>query len=159
VWSSTDTIYAIAIDTSGYAGYAIDLRVQETATQGGAEKEPNNAQADAETNGAVSLPYVVQGAKLQNNGDEDWYAVTITAADMGKSLWAMTTGLDRLTDTVVEILDDQGNTVGGPSDDSAFLDEITSDPLTKPGTYFVKVSASPYYDPGHTGYDLILRLQ
>jgi hypothetical protein len=159
VWSSTDTVYAIAIDTSGYAGYPIGLRVEETPTQGGAEKEPNDAQADAETNGAVSLPYVVQGAKLLNTGDEDWYAVTFTAADMGKSLWALTSGLDRLTDTVLEIVDDQGNSVAGPSDDQGFLDELKSDPITKPGTYFVKVTPSPYFDPAHQGYDLILRLE
>ncbi|MFT3770745.1 MAG: hypothetical protein QM820_35425 [Minicystis sp.] len=83
-FAATDPIFAIAVDQGGYAGYAIGLQVKETPAKGGAEKEPNNTQAAAETNGAVTLPYVLQGAKLGSGTDQDWIAVTVTAAEMGK---------------------------------------------------------------------------
>ena len=37
--------------------------------------------------------------------------------------------------------------------------KLTSVPTAAAGTYFVKVSASAYFDPSHTAYDVIIRLQ
>jgi hypothetical protein len=159
VISSTDPIYAVAVDTGGYGGYAVGLKVDETAATAGTDKEPNNSDTDATANGAVTLPFAVQGATLSSVSDEDWFAITISGQDMGKQIAVQTTGIDRYTDTVVDILDDQGNSLGGPSDDQGYLDTLTSDPLTKAGTYFVKISASSYFDSAHKKYDLVIRLQ
>ncbi|APR78497.1 Hypothetical protein A7982_03844 [Minicystis rosea] len=159
VIASTDVIYAVAIDQGGLDGYSIGLEVKETPAQGGAEKEPNDSQAAAETNGAVALPYAIQGASFSSGTDADWIAVTVTAADVGKQIYVQTTGLDRLTDTVIEIFDDQGNSLVGPSDDQGYLDVLSSEAISKAGTYFVKVFASDYFDAKHGKYDCVIRLQ
>ena len=95
----------------------------------------------------------------------DWFAVTVDAAHVGKSIHVQTSGLDPFTDTVVDIFEQQGNMLlplgpkGNPSDDVGYLDELTSLVTASAGTYFVKVSASPYFDPAHAAYDVIIRLE
>jgi hypothetical protein len=159
---TTDPFYAIFTDGGGYSGYTGTLAVKETPATGGAEKEPNNTQANATTNGPLALPFVVQGATLSSDTDEDWFAVTVTAADVaaGKVIHVQTIAGDPLTDTVVDILDSMGNSsLGGPSDDQVYLDEFTSDPVTKAGTYFVQITASSVFDPTHNKYDVVIRLE
>jgi hypothetical protein len=163
--SAVDTYYAVYADYYAYAGYDLDVMVIETSAQGGAEKEPNDSETLATSNGAVTAPWVTQSATLTDGSDEDWYAVDIAPADVGKSIHVQTSGLDPLTDTVVNILELQGNMLipigpkGNPSDDNGYLDELTSLATASAGTYFVKVSASSYFDPAHKAYDVIIRLQ
>ena len=74
-----------------------------------------------------------------DESDQDWFAVTVDAAQVGKSIHVQTTGLDPRTDTVVDIFEQQGNTLiplgpnGKPSDDFGLLDELTSVATTSPG--------------------------
>lgn len=133
--------------------------------QGGAEIEPNDSKNLALSNGALTPPWVTRAATLKDASDEDWYAVNVDAAHVGKAIRAQTSGLDPRTDTVVDIFELSGNMLiplgpmGSPSEDSGYLDELTSVATPTVGTYFVKVSASPYFDPAHTGYDVIIRLE
>jgi hypothetical protein len=163
--SAASTYYAVYADFYAYGGYDLNVKVTETSAQGGVEKEPNDSKNMATTNGAVALPWVTQSATLKDGTDEDWYAVTIGAADVGKSIQVQTSGLDPLTDTVVDIFEVQSNTLipigpkGDPSEDNGFLDELMSIPTTVAGTHFVKVSASAYFDPGHKAYDVIIRIK
>ena len=156
---TTDPVYIVGVDSGGYAGYAFNFAVAETPATGAPETEPNDTAVVALANGAVSPPYVIQGATLTDANDQDWVAVTVTAADMGKQLHVQTTGLDPHTDTVVDILDDAGTSLAGASDDLEYLDELESAPLTKPGTYYVEVFASSVFDPAHRQYDCIIRLE
>jgi hypothetical protein len=163
--SAVATYYAIYSDYYAHGGYDLDVMVTETSAQGGAEKEPNNSRTLAMSNGAVAAPWVTKAATLMDEADEDWYAVTIAPADVGKAIRVQTSGLDPFTDTVVDIFELQGNTLvslgpkGNPSDDNSYLDELTSVAVPSTGTYFVKVSASTYFDPAHNAYDVIIRLQ
>jgi hypothetical protein len=158
IFTSTDPVYAVVLDQGGYAGYTVKGQITETNVTPHAEKEPNDDQAAADTNGAVTLPYVIQGASLSAS-DEDWIAVTIGAADVGKKLWVQTTGWDGLTDTVVDILDSTGKSLAKESSDTVYLDSLTSAALTKAGTYYVKVFASSEFDATHNKYDLVIRLK
>ena len=163
--SAASTYYAVYADLYAYGGYDLNVKVTETSAQGGVEHEPNDSKNMATTNGAVALPWVTQSATLKDGADQDWYAVTVAAADVGKSIQVQTSGLDPLTDTVVDVFEVQSNTLipigpkGEPSEDNGFLDELMSTPTTLAGTHFVKVSASAYFDPGHKAYDVIIRLK
>jgi hypothetical protein len=165
VASSTAPIYAVYCDYYAYGGYSLDVSVLETGAQGGAEVEPNDSKNLAMTNGVVTPPWVTQSATLKDISDEDWFAVNVDAAHVGLSIRAQTSGVDPLTDTVVDIFEQQGNMLiplgpkGGPSEDTGYLDELTSLATAAAGTYFVKVSASPYFDPTHAAYDVIIRLE
>jgi hypothetical protein len=163
--SAASTYYVVYADYYAYGGYDLDVKVTETLAQGGAEKEPNDSKNLATLNGAAALPWVTQAATLKDGSDEDWYAVTIAPADVGKAIKVQTSGLDQLTDTVVDVFEVQSNMLvpigpkGLPSEDSGFLDTLTSSPTTVAGTHFVKVTASAYFDPKHTSYDVIIRVQ
>jgi len=165
VSSAAATYYVVYADYYAYGGYDLDVKVTETIAQSGVEHEPNDSTSLATTNGVVAAPWVAQSAKLKDASDEDWYAVTIPAADVGKSIQVQTSGLDGFTDTVVDIYEVQSNTLTPlgpkklPSEDNGFLDELTSTPTTVVGTHFVKVYASPYFVPEHTAYDVIIRLK
>jgi hypothetical protein len=165
VSSAVHPYYAVYGDYYAHAGYSVAMTVVETVAQGGAEIEPNDSKNLAASNGAVAPPWVTMAAKLKDDTDEDWYAVTVDAAHVGLSIRAQTGGPDPLTDTVVDIFEQQGNMLiplgpmGSPSVDSGYLDELTSVATPSVGTYFVKVSASPYFDPAHTVYDVIIRLE
>lgn len=166
VLTTTDPIYLIALDGSPtYAGYTGKINLSETLAASSEEKEPNDSKNLALANGAVAPPAVTLSAALSDASDEDWYAVSVAQGDVGKSIRVQTTGLDAFTDTVVDIYEVQGNALvsigpdGSPSDDSAYLDELTSTALGAVGTYYVKVYASTYFDGAHNGYDLVIRLE
>ena len=165
VSSALDPFYAVYADYYAHGGYELDVTAIETAAQGGGETEPNDSKNLAMSNGAVTPPWVTKSATLADESDQDWFAVNVDAPQVGKSIHVQTSGLDPLTDTVVDIFEQQGNALvpmgpkGNPSDDSGYLDELTSLATTSAGMYFVKVSASPYFDPAHSGYDVIIRLE
>ncbi len=107
------------------------MTATETAAQGGAEVEPNDSKNLAMNNGVVTPPWVTQSATLADDSNKDWFAVNVDAASVGKSIHVQTSGLDPFTDTVVDIFEQQGNTLvplgpkGNPSEDVGYLDELT----------------------------------
>src|SRR6185295_13035744 len=92
--SAASPVYAIYADYYAYGGYDLDVTVAETEAQGGVEMEPNDSKNLAISNGAVVAPWVTQSATLADGSDEDWYALTLDAADVGKSIRAQTSGSD-----------------------------------------------------------------
>jgi hypothetical protein len=146
---STDKIFVVALDTAG-GTTAVKVDIDETAVTAVHDTEPNNDTTKAGT--VAALPAAVVDGKLTSDSDEDWFVYTATAADLGKSFHVTTFG-DALTDTVVDVLAEDGTTsLGGPSDDQDYNEDFTSDPITAPGTYYIKIYASPSFDPAHSKY-------
>ena len=53
----------------------------------------------------------------------------------------------------------RGGRLGRPSSDQDFHKDFLSDPIPQAGTYFIEISASPYFDAGQSAYDAIVRLE
>ena len=152
--STTDPYYLVFLDGSGTTSYNAAVTRTDTAATAAAETEPNDTKGQANT--IATLPAVVQGAKLSSATDEDWFAITVPA---GKSVHVTTIAGDPLTDTVVDVLDNAGTSLGGPSADSSFHEDFTSTAAPTAGTYYVHITASPSYSSTHTAYDAIIRLE
>lgn len=155
---AADQYYLVVADTSGYAGFPYTLSVKAVSYTGSTETEPNDT--DNKANPLATLPAFVSGATLTDKTDQDWFAITITAAQIGKKIHVVTTGADAQTDTVVDVFESDGSTsLGGPSGDLDYHEDFTSDPVAKAGTYYVQVAASSYFAAAHNGYDLFVELQ
>ena len=102
---------------------------------------------------------VVVGFSASGDADEDWFALTAAAADVGKVVHVITSAGDPNTDTIADVFaSDCTTSLGGPSDDSEFHSDFKSSPIPAAGTYFVKVAASP---DGTTGkfYNVSIALE
>ncbi len=94
--------------------------------------------------------------------DLDYFKVTATAADVGKSFHVVTSPGDSLCDTVVDALDSAGVSLGGPSDDASFHEDFTSAPIPAAGDYAIEVYESSYvssYDPTRSHYLLRVTIE
>ncbi len=120
-------------------------------TQVAPETEPNDTTGTANT---LALPGSL-AAELGTLTDVDYFKVTAAAGDVGKAFYVTTSAGDPYTDTVVDVLDGQGMSLGGPSSDSGLHEKFTSSPIPAAGDYFVKVYYSTYvssYDPTASHY-------
>lgn len=134
-----DPLYVVFWDNTGAKGYEYSFSVTVTDAP---ETEPNDTCAMAEA--GKSLPLTVTNASLTDENDQDWFSVTVDAADIGKSLHIVTSPGDEETDTVVELFAADCTTLLGASEDSDYHEDFTSDPITEAGTYYVKVSNSTF---------------
>lgn len=150
--------YLVYWDGSGVAGYTADLLVNEVAAAAMSESEPNDDAANAQV--SPSMPVVLQGASLADLDDVDYIELTVSAADVGKSVRVFTTGSDRQSDPVVDVLDSSETSLGGPSDDADFHEDFTSTPIDSAGIYYVRVTASDagFFSLEHTSYDVAIQL-
>lgn len=156
--------YVSAFDTSGTAGLPYVMKA--VAPPGGPEVEPNDTLSTAQPltllpEGNVGQVFVTS-AQLSTLGDEDWFKLTLSTADVGKRLRVVTAGGDRLTDTQVDVQSSSGASLGGPSDDRVLHEDFTSAPIPAAGDYFVKVYYSNFvfsFDPAESRYVLSLTLQ
>jgi len=156
--SSAGKLSVVVWDNSGTSGYTATLRADSTAAKGADEAEPNDTSAKAQA--AASLPFVLTNASLSSASDEDWIAVTATGADVGKALHVISMPGDPQTDTLVEVFQSDGTTsLGGPSDDAGFHENWLSSALPSAGTYYVKISASPFYSSSQTKYQAAVLLE
>lgn len=148
-----DPIYLVYWDNSGASNYAINVEVKELVP---AEVEPNNECAQAQA--VASLPATLDVFKMADKDDQDWLAVTIAEADVGKVLHVVTSPGEAQTDTVVEVVGPDCMTSLGVSDDSDYHEDFTSDPIPGAGTFYIKVSNSTY---GYSGalYNLSITLE
>lgn len=128
--------------------YDLDVKLEKS------EQEPNNACAQA--NAITSLPLDLGFASLAAADDVDWYAVTVTAADVGKLLEISTTPGDENTDTYIEVYSGACGSpmLLGTSKDSEFHESLQVGPIAAPGVYRVRVSNSPTYPYGGSKYDI-----
>jgi len=148
--------YLVYWDGAGASGYTADLTIGEVAAAAMTESEPNDTAAAAQA--SPSMPVVLQNATLADVDDADYIELTVAAGDVGKSIRVFTTGTDRLSDPVVDVLDSSESSLGGPSSDADFHEDFTSTPIPSAGTYYVKVTASEFYNPAHTAYDVAIQL-
>lgn len=154
---SPETLYAVVYDTQGTSG-AFQLDYESAALAVAQEASLNDDTASAQP--VATLPVLIQDATLSSAIDQDWVKLTLSTADVGKSVHVQTLGPDDRTDTVVDVLASDGVTsLGGPSPDSSYHEDFTSSPIGAAGTYFVKVWASPQFDPTHDRYQLLIDLR
>lgn len=147
-------VYAIFVDAGGGYGYSYNVKANsQTMTTLAENDTANNTAAGAPM--LTTAPTLITNATLASDTDADWYAITVTAADVGKTLRAMTTGTDPQTDTVLQFFKANGTAAeafGAPSDDNGFHEDWTSAPIPAAGKYWVKVTASSYFDDAHNAY-------
>ncbi|MDI1446108.1 hypothetical protein [Polyangium sp. 6x1] len=148
-----EPIYFVYWDNTGTSGYSIDVTVKEIVP---AEIEPNNACAEAQQ--VASLPATLDAFKMADKDDQDWLVVDIAEGDVGKVLHVVTSPGEAQTDTVIEVVGSDCTTSLGVSEDSNYHEDFTSDPITAPGKYFIKVTNSTY---GYSGalYNLSITLE
>jgi hypothetical protein len=135
--------YVVTWDSSGQAGHSYDLLATEEQSD---EVEPNGSCAEAQV--VAALPANLQNLSLSSLSDEDWFAIEVTVADVGKPLNLTTTPGDVNTDTVLEVLGPDCTTSFGKSSDADYHEALSTAPLTTAGTYYVVVTNS---DWGHVG--------
>ena len=142
-------LYLIEYDLTGDSGYTYSLSGTGLTLNAVADTEPaNNASGMATT---LTAPALVDNASLADSSDADWFKIVVP---VGKAIHVVTRPGDPATDTVIDIYGpNNATTAFGPeSSDQGFLDELTSPTTTVAGTYYVKISASPYFDPSQKNY-------
>jgi len=149
--ANADRYYAIYFDPRGTSSYQYTLAASSTGLDQLAEVEPNDSSASAQVHAA---PVLLDQATLSSQQDEDWVALEIAPADVGRRIHVITTSTDLQTDTRVDVLSPALVSLGGPSSDGDFHEDFTSTPTTVAGTHYVRVSASQtvFFDPAHNTY-------
>jgi hypothetical protein len=166
---AADPWYAVYLD-SGAANYSFTITRKANPVTGATETEPNNTQAMANT--VATLPALVQNADLMTGAaDEDWYKITVSAADFtaNKHIHVTTFAGDAGAQHAVDVLQLTGgtnttsiNTPTGPVDNAGFVD--ITDTLPAAGTYYIHValSAGSIFgppDPSMSRYNMWVRLE
>ena len=149
-----DTYYLVYWDGSGVSGYSFQIGADMQAAMAMDEAEPNQGTTKAQK--PATLPVVLMGASLTDS-DEAWIRVKVPAGAR-KSIHVFTYGADPLTDTWVEILASNGTSSLGRSSDLGFHEDFTSASMG-PGTYYVRIFPSDYFDPAHSGYSVAVALE
>jgi len=152
--TNKDPYYFVYWDNSGTSNYFATLKSEKVVP---ADVDPNDTCAKAQPAGA--LPADIKNLYMSSKDDVDWVSFDVAAADVGKIVHAITEPGDAKTDTVLEVFGpDCTTSLGGPSDDTAFYEDLISTPITAPGKHFVKVANSKY---GYTGklYNLSITLE
>lgn len=150
-----DTFYLVYWDNSGFSGYSFQIGADMEPAISLPEAEPNQGTAGSEK--PESLPAVVTGASLTDS-DEDWIKVRVPAGG-NKTIHVFTYGEDPLTDTWIELVASNGTTSLGRSDDLGYHEVFFSQEPVGPGTYYVKVIPSDYFDPAHADYSVAVVLE
>lgn len=149
-----DTYYLVYWDGSGLSGYSYQIAADLEPAIALDEVEPNQSTTRAQR--PETLPAIIMGASLTDS-DEDWIRVRIPTGQ-SKVIHVFTYGDDPLTDTWVEILASNGTSSLGRSDDLGFHEDFYSEAMG-PGTYYVKVFPSDYFDPAHGSYSVAVALE
>jgi Quinohemoprotein amine dehydrogenase, alpha subunit domain III len=146
--------YAVVWDNTGTKGYSFKLTGAVIDTD---DKEPNDTKAQAQA--VASLPATLKNLALSTSKDEDWFAVTVATADVGKSLRVVTSAGDPVTDTAVDVFKSDGTTsLGGPSADKDYHENFLSAALPAAGTYYVQVTSSFFGSKGQL-YNLSISVE
>ena len=156
VVSADTNFYAVTLDTAGVQGFQYTVAPASVAlTNTLNEVEPNNSALTAQTATIpTSFTTAAGAATLSDDNDQDWIKVTVPA---GKKLHVISYGGDDMTDNLIDIYKADGTTLVIESDDSGYLDSVTTGALTA-GTYLVKVSVSSFglVDPAINHYELAI---
>lgn len=152
--TNTDPYYLVYWDNSGTSGYNASLKSTKIMT---ADVDPNDTCAAAQPAGA--LPATIKDLFLSSEQDVDWISFDVAPADIGKVVHVTTEAGDAKTDTIIEVF--QSNctgSLGGPSADDNYHEDLITTPIVAAGKHFVKVSNSTF---GYTGklYNLSIVLE
>ncbi|EYF06945.1 hypothetical protein [Chondromyces apiculatus] len=148
--NSTDPWYVIAINLDSATGY--DFTIETTAVEAETADVCENA-------AVVPLPANLTGLTLEDDADQDWFAIEVPADALGGTIAVATTAGDANADTILEIFgpDDCLVAFAGPRDQD-YHETLVSPELTAAGTYYVKVSYSDYAPYAAGGYNLSINL-
>jgi hypothetical protein len=150
----SDTYYLVYWDGAGATGYSYQIGASVQAVMDSLqESEPNQTTLKAQR--PEMLPALVTNAAL-DPADEDWIRVKVPAGG-NKYIHVFTYGTDTLTDTVVQLLASNGTSVLGESSDAGYHEDFFSAPMG-PGTYYVKIFPSDWFDPDHDGYSVAVEM-
>lgn len=160
VSSATDPYYFVVWDNTGASNFPYTITATQTQVTGAAEQSPNESASQAQQ--ATALPFLLKGATLTSETDEDWIKLTATAGDVGKSIHVVTMPGDADCDPVVDVFESDGVTsLGGPSDDANYHEDFTSTPITAAGIYYVNIYASSggYFSASSPNYVALITLE
>jgi hypothetical protein len=135
-YASTPDTRFLVLDPSNTAG--VDYVVSVVTPMRVAEAEPNEAMMSQ----ALMVPSMVTPATISSATDVDTYKITVTQAEVGRSLRIRTRGYYSC-DIRVELTLADGTPVMAPVDD-AYHENVRTPPLTTAGDYFVKLSWGRY---------------
>lgn len=151
--TSTTQYRFVVLDPSATPG--VDYGISVVSPMRTPETEPNEAMAPQ----GVTPPVLVTPATLSSATDVDEYKVTVTPAEVGRSLRIRTRSGDYSTDVRVELGLEGGAAVMAPVD-LGYHEDVRSPPLTAAGDYVVKLSWGRYTTSTWTTYssryDLLL---
>lgn len=146
VQEGTGKYFLVVEDLGGKASYNFTITNNAvTAAQSLAEVEANNTSATAQN--ATTFPFLLKGAKLASDVDEDWIKVT---APGGKKLHARTLAGDAQSDPVLEFRAADATTVIA-SADKDYQEDLVSPTNLAAGTYYIRVTASTESAPPSAG--------
>jgi hypothetical protein len=155
----TDPFFVVYWDNTGAFGYDYTVEALQIDVTGVHDTSNNTSAAQAVV--IPSLPAAVLDGDFVVPSHHSWFQFTAAAGDIGKQVHVSTVG-DSATDTVVDILGADGTTsMGGPSSDQQFYEDLLSTPIAAAGTIYVKVypSSSSSYDPKHHTWQAVIRLK
>ncbi|MCA9628902.1 MAG: hypothetical protein KC766_14585 [Myxococcales bacterium] len=142
--------YSVLWSPYGDVDYTASVTVNTIDATAIAEGASNDGKSSAV---ALALPGVVQGAELADDLDEDWFSITVSASDVGKSIYVGTTNGDPLTDTYITVYD-PSDAVFDEVEDSGFHEQLVTGAIVDAGTYYIAISASSFgLIAGNTKYD------
>jgi hypothetical protein len=156
--TSSDPFYLVTWDSSGGTS-AYTLSATNTALAGSADEVSTTNDSMADSQLIPALPFALTHATLSSSSDQDWLHFVADASMVGQSVHVQTLPGDAYTDTVVDVLDATGTSLGGPSDDLDYHEDFVSSPIPAEGDYFVRIYASDYFDPSQSHYTAVVRLQ
>ena len=152
-YGTTTPFRFLVLDPSATPG--VDYGISVVSPMRTPEVEPNEAM----TPQVVTPPVLVTPATLSSGTDVDEYKVTVTPAEVGRSLRIRTRSGDYSTDLRVELSLEGGTAVMTPVDLN-YHEDVRSPPLAVAGDYVVKLSWGRYTTSTWTTYssryDLLL---
>lgn len=152
-YTSTAPLRFLVLDPSATAG--VDYGISVVTPMRTPETEPNETMMPQ----VVTPPVLVTPATLSSGTDVDEYKVTVTPAEVGRSLRMRTRSGDYSTDIRLELSLADGTAVMAPVDLN-YHEDARSPPLTVAGDYVVKLSWGRYTTSTWTTYssryDLLL---
>jgi hypothetical protein len=147
--------YVVVYDDTAATDYTYDLAAVVTPSPA-PEAEPNDA-CDAPGDAVTAFPTSLLGA-IADDGDEDWFAVTIGAAQDGLRLRSRTVAGDPRTDVELTLFDaDCTTALAGPRDID-FHENLLSGPLPE-GDVFLRVRPSQLFPNEGTYYELTFSVE
>jgi hypothetical protein len=154
--ASADPYYLVYWDNTGATGAYSMSGTSVAPAANAAETEPNDDHTQAQNIGAV--PYALTGGSLSVADSSDWFKITVTQADAGKSLRVQVVPGDPQTDVVITVWQsDAATQVDQPYDGT--LADYTTPPLATAGVYYVSIGTGQNFDPAHGAYQMVARLK